>query len=258
MIHAENAQFAVVRGLSANYDRCIKPDGHNNRIDLELTRKQHRLYGLTLLQLGLTLISVEADDNLPDCCFVEDTTIIAGAKAIITNMKSPSRALETVEVKKLLSNYKKIKEIAAPGFIDGGDVLKINNKIYIGLSERTNLQAAEQVNALVSDQGYEVIPVEIEGTLHLKTVCTYLGDGCIIMVPGHFDERIFAGYKKVIVPVEEAYSANCLAVNGKVVVPSGYPRTRECIAKEGFATVEVDISEFRKGNGGLTCLSVLF
>lgn len=258
MIHAENAQFAVVRGLSANYDRCIKPDGQNNRIDLELTRKQHRLYGLTLLQLGLTLIRVEGDDNLPDCCFVEDTTIIAGKTAIITRMQAPSRALETAEVQKLLANYKTTKEILPPAYIDGGDVLKIDNRIYIGISERTNRPAVEQVKAMVADEGFEVIPVEIEGTLHLKTACTYLGDGCVVMASGHFDQEVFNGYRKIVVPAEEAYSANCLAVNGKVVVPDGYPRTRERIEKEGFNTVVVDISEFRKGNGGLTCLSILF
>ncbi|HBC93618.1 MAG TPA: N(G),N(G)-dimethylarginine dimethylaminohydrolase, partial [Pelotomaculum sp.] len=115
-----------------------------------------------------------------------------------------------------------------------------------------------QVKVLVADNGYEVIPVEIKGTLHLKTVCTYLGDGCVIMAPSHFDHTIFSEYRKVMVSEEEAYSANCLAVNGKVVVPGGYPRAREHIGKEGFATMEVDISEFRKGNGGLTCLSIIF
>jgi dimethylargininase len=258
VINAPSAQFAVVRGVSANYDQCIKPNGLNNRIDLELAREQHRQYSQTLQQLGLTLLKVDADDSLPDCCFVEDTTIIAGATAIINHMQSPSRALETTEVKKLLADYKTKKEILYPGFIDGGDVLKIDNKIYIGISERSNLHAAEQVKAIVSGQGFEVIPVEIKDTLHLKTACTYLGDGCLVMAPGHFDQDIFAGYKKIVVPAEEAYSANCLAVNGKIVVPSGYSRTREYIEKEGFATVEVDISEFRKGNGGLTCLSILF
>lgn len=258
MINASSAQFAVVRGVSANYDQCIKPKGHNSRIDLQLAREQHLKYCLTLQQLGLTLLTVDADDRLPDCCFVEDTAIIVGETAIITHMEASSRALETKEVKKLLASYKTTKEILSPGFIDGGDVLKINNKIYIGLSERTNLHAVEQVKALVADEGYEVIPVEIKETLHLKTACTYLGDGCIIMAPGCFEKNIFSGYRKIVVAREEAYSANCLAVNGKVVVPNGYPRSRECIEKEGFATFEVDISEFRKGNGGLTCLSILF
>ncbi|HEX3014808.1 MAG TPA: arginine deiminase family protein, partial [Desulfobacteria bacterium] len=248
----------VVRNVSANYDNCIKPNGHSSRIDLQLAREQHLAYCLTLQQLGLTLLNVNAVDSLPDCCFVEDTAIVAGATAIITHMKAPTRAQETTEVKKLLENYKTAKEILPPGLIDGGDVLKINNNIYIGISERTNLHAVEQVKALVVGQGYEVIPVELKGTLHLKTACTYLGDGWVIMAPGHFDQNIFAGYQKIVVPVDEAYSANCLAVNGKILVPSGYPRTRERIEKEGFATVEVDISEFRKGNGGLTCLSIIF
>lgn len=258
MIHAKEVHFAVVRGVSGNYDQCIKPKGNNSGIDIQLTREQHRRYCQTLQQLGLTLLQVDADDRLPDCCFVEDTAIVAGETAIITRMQAPSRVLETAAVKKLFASYKTIIEVMSPGFIDGGDVLRINNKLYIGLSERTNQHAVAQVKALVADHGYEVIPVAIKGTLHLKTVCTYLGDGCVIMAPGHFDHTIFSGYRKIMVSGEEAYSANCLAVNGKVVVPGGYPRAREHIEKEGFATVEVDISEFRKGNGGLTCLSIIF
>jgi dimethylargininase len=258
LINLEKAQYAVVRGVSRNYERCIQENGVNNRIDLQLAGEQHQRYCQTLQQLGLTLIKVDADDNLPDCCFVEDTAIIAGETTIITRMQAPSRALETIEVKKLLANYKTTKEILPPGFIDGGDVLRINKKIYIGISERTNREAVEQVRALVAKEGYEVIPVEIKGTLHLKTVCTYLGEGVMVIASGHFEQNVFAGYKKITVPGEEAYSANCLAVNGKVIVPGGYPRTREYIEKEGFKTVEVDISEFRKGNGGLTCLSIIF
>lgn len=257
-MNAEKAHFAVVRGVSGNYDRCIQENGHHNKIDFQLAREQHQQYCQTLQQLGLTLIKVDADDNLPDCCFIEDTAIIAGETAIITRMQAPSRALETTEVKKLLANYKTTKEILPPGFIDGGDVLRINKQIYIGISERTNSEAVEQVKTLVTGAGYEVIPVEIKGTLHLKTACTYLGEGVMLIASGHFDQSVFTAYKKITVPEEEAYSANCLAVNGKVIVPGGYTRTREYIEKEGFKTVEVDISEFRKGNGGLTCLSIIF
>jgi len=251
-------QYALVRGVPGTYDRCIKPGGQYERIDVALAREQHGQYRLALQDLGLTVVRIDTDERFPDCCFIEDTAIVAGETAIISRMGSPSRAMETVYVKKTISNYKKTREILHPGIIDGGDVLRIGNKIYIGLSERTNQHAVGQVKALVQDGGYEVMPIEIRDTLHLKTACTYLGQGCVVLASGCFDQTIFSEYKKIVVPGEEAYCANCLAVNGKVLIPGGYPRTRELIEKEGFETIEVDISEFKKGNGGLTCLSIIF
>ncbi|MHB8985582.1 MAG: dimethylarginine dimethylaminohydrolase family protein [Eubacteriales bacterium] len=252
------ARFAIVRGVPATYDKCIKPNGQDNRIDVDLAKEQHEKYCLALQELGLTLLRVDPDDSLPDCCFVEDTATVAGETAVITRMGTPSRALETAAVKKVISGYLNTAEILPPAVIDGGDVLKIKKDIYIGLSGRTDRHAVEQVEALVSAGGCRVIPVEISGALHLKTTCTYLGNGCVVLAPGHFDPKKLSGYSIIAVPGNEAYSANCLAVNGRVLIPKGYPLTRELIEKEGFKTVEVDISEFRKGNGGLTCLSILF
>lgn len=248
---------AVVRGVPGTYDRCIKPDGSRERIDVAKAGEQHGRYCSALREMGLTLVEVAPDDRFPDCCFVEDTAIVAGDTAIIARMAVPARDPETADIKKILSGYKKTRDILPPGFIDGGDVLKIGKKIYVGLSGRTNRHAVEQVRALVSEEGYRVVPVEIKGTLHLKTVCTYIGNGCVVMAPGFFDQEIFSEYRRIVVPEEETCSANCLAVNGRVLVPEGYPRTRAIIEKEGFATLAVDISEFRKGNGGLTCLSII-
>lgn len=254
----QTARYAIVRGVPATYDRCIKPNGQDSRIDVDLAKEQHERYCLALQELGLALVRIEPDDSLPDCCFVEDTATVAGETAIITRMGAHSRAPETAAVKKVISGYLNAAEILPPAVIDGGDVLKIEKDIYIGLSTRTDLHAVEQVRALVSAGGYRVIPVEISGALHLKTICTYLGNGSVVLAPGHFDPEILSGYSIIAVPGYEAYSANCLAVNGRVLIPKGYPHTRELIEKEGIKTVEVDISEFRKGNGGLTCLSILF
>jgi dimethylargininase len=254
-------KYSIIRGVPYTYDKCIKSQkAHKveNQINVVLAKEQHIRYCETLEQLGLTLVMIEPDDRFPDCCFVEDPAIVIGETAIISRMGAKSRIGEEIEVKNTLSKYKKVYEIKPPGTIDGGDVLRINKKIYIGLSERTNHFAIQQVRTYLSDYGYQVIPVNIKHILHLKSACTYIGNTVVVMFPGHFDDRIFSDFHKIIIDKREARSANCLSVNGKVLVQKGYPNTKKLIEDEGFETVEIEMSEFRKGGGSLTCLSIIF
>jgi dimethylargininase len=251
-------KYAIVRGVPNTYDQCIKPPATEGAIHVELARQQHVQYCETLRQVGLTLIPIDPDEGFPDCCFVEDTAFVIGEMAIISNMGAKSRIGEEIEVEKTLSMFKEVYKIDPPGTIEGGDVLRIKEKIYIGLSPRTNRFAIQPVNNVVSEYGYHVIPVEIEHTLHLKSACTYLGNDVIVMSPGRFDEEIFAEYKKIVIPKTEAHGANCLSMNGKVLIQEGYPSTRKLIEDEGFETVEIEVSEFRKAGGRLTCLSIIF
>jgi dimethylargininase len=258
MMITPNGTYAIVRDVPNTYDKCITTQLLRERINVESAKEQHGVYCKILEKLGLSLIRIKADDKLPDCCFTEDTAIVFEDKAIISCMGAKSRIGEAIEVKKTLIKYKRINKIKPPAAIEGGDVLKINKKVYIGLSGRTNQFGIQQVESLISDSGYEVIPVKIEGILHLKSACTYIGNDYVVLFPGHFDDKIFSEYKKIIVPKREAYSANCLSINGKVLVPKGYPLTKKLIENEGFETIEAEISEFRKGGGGLTCLSIIF
>ncbi len=258
MIKMPEGKYALVRGVPNTYDRCIRPHECKNTINVDLAKVQHARYCDILEQLGLTLIRIDPDEGFPDCCFVEDTAIIVGDNAVISNMGSKSRTGEEIEVKSTLSQYKNIYEINPPGVIDGGDALRINDKIYIGLSERTNHFAIQQLSTFISDGGYQIIPVETRHILHLKSACTYIGNDYVVTSNGHFDEKIFSEYHRIIVPEKEAYSANCLSVNGKVLIQKGYPNTKRLIENEGFETVEIEVSEFRKGGGSLTCLSVIF
>ncbi len=251
-------KYAIVRDVPNTYDSCIKTRKLEKRIDVELAQEQHRVYCKNLSQLGFTLIRIDSDDRFPDCCFVEDTVIVAGDKAIIAYMGTKSRIGEEVEIKKTLANYKKIYEIVSPATIEGGDVLIINNNIYIGLSERTNQFAIQQVKTFISDYGYQVIPIKTNEILHLKSVCNYLGDDYVVLVPGYFDDKVLSEYKKIMIPKKEGYSANCLSINGRILIPKGYPNTKKLIENEGFETIEIEMSEFRKGDGGLTCLSIIF
>jgi dimethylargininase len=251
-------KYALVRGVPNTYDRCIKPREFENTINVDLAKVQHARYCDILEQLGITLIRIDPDERFPDCCFVEDTAIVVGDNAVISNMALKSRTGEEREVKRILSRYKNIYEINPPGIIDGGDALRINDTIYIGLSERTNHFAIQQISTFMSDGGYQIIPVEIRRILHLKSACTYIGNDYVVTSNGHFDEKIFSEYHKIIVPEKEAYGANCLSVNGKVLIQKGYPNARKLIENDGFETIEIEISEFRKGGGSLTCLSIIF
>lgn len=182
MDNHKTARYAIVRGVPDTYDNCIKT--HNDKIDVELAREQHRAYCRALQALGLQLVIMDPDDSFPDCCFVEDTAIIIGDTAVITRMGAPSRALETGAVKTTIANYKKVREILSPACVDGGDVLKIDSKLFVGLSQRTNRQALEQLKDFIPEEsGYELIPVGISNILHLKTTCTFLGKGCLIYLP---------------------------------------------------------------------------
>ncbi|MFI5136086.1 MAG: dimethylarginine dimethylaminohydrolase family protein [Chitinophagales bacterium] len=250
------ARFAIVREVADTYDQCVTTQ--QEKIDVALAKSQHEKYCSALEKIGLKLIRIEADNHFPDCCFVEDTAIVADDLAIITHPGAISRRGETDAVEKIISGYKSVHHITPPMTIDGGDVLEIGKKIFIGLSERTSRDAIDQVAQIVQSRNYEVIAVPVHHTLHLKSAVTALNDSHIIMAEGFFDEIFFSDYEKIIVPRDEEYAANCLAVNETVFIPQGFPVTKSLIERAGFKTIALENSEFKKGDGALTCLSILF
>ena len=247
---------AVVRDVPDCFDRAIQPDGAL-LIDVDLAKQQHLHYCTALEELGLSLIPIEPDNTLPDSCYVEDTAIIVGDRAVIANPGADSRRPETSAVEDALRQHKTIARVEPPATLDGGDVLKIEDRLYVGLSGRTGRPAIDQLRRILEGQNIEVIPVQVEGILHLKSACTYLGNDTIAWLPGHLEERTFSRYRAIQVPVSESQAANCLAVNGRVLVPAGAPHAREEIEAAGFDTLEIDISESRKAGGGLTCSSII-
>jgi len=254
-MNTPTATHAIVRPVADTYDQCVRTG--NEKIDGALAQKQHRDYCEALQSLGLKLIWVKGDNTLPDGCFVEDTAFILGAKAVICNIKVPSRAKEVAEVAKVLETLKDVYYIKPPATIDGGDILNIGNRIFAGLSKRTNIQAVRQLKEIVRNDGFDITPVKVSKVLHLKSACTYLGDNYVIVAEDRFDLDALRGYSKIRVPKGEERAADCLSVNGTVLVAKGYPKTTKLVESEGFAVKELDISEFRKGDGALTCLSIL-
>ena len=249
-------KYAIVRAVLDSYDRCVRTTVEE--IDVDLAKRQHSEYCGVLQELGLKLIWVKGDNALPDSCFVEDTAVIFGEKAIICNMKVESRRKEIVEVAKVLEKLKETYYIKPPATIDGGDVLRIEEKVFIGLSARTNLHAVHHLRRILENSNLEIIPVKIRDVLHLKSAGTYLGNSYVILSKGHFNAEILRECEKIVVPKGEEYAADCLAINGTLLMAKGYPKTRRLIEKEGFSVKELEMSEFRKGEGALTCLSIIW
>jgi len=173
-------------------------------------------------------------------------------------MKVESRRKEIVEIAKVLEKLKETYYIKPPATIDGGDVLRIEDKVFVGLSARTNLHAVHQLRRILENSNLEIIPVKIRDVLHLKSAGTYLGNSYVILSKGHFNAEILRECEKIVVPKGEEYAADCLAINGTVLMAKGYPKTRRLIEKEGFSVKELEMSEFRKGEGALTCLSIIW
>jgi len=249
-------KYAVVRPVPDSYDHCVRTN--TEKIDIALAKSQHSEYCMALQKLGLELIWIKGDNTLPDSCFVEDTAVVLGEKAIICNMKTKSRVKEVVEVAKVLEKLKETYYIKPPATIDGGDVLKIEDKVFVGLSARTNIHAIRQLRKIMENSNFEMIPVRVLNVLHLKSACTYLGNNCVILSKGHFDTAVLRDYKKIVVPRGEGYVADCLAINGTVLMAEGFPKTKKLVEKEGFFVKELEMSEFRRGDGALTCLSILW
>lgn len=248
--------YALVRGVADSYDQCIRSG--TETIDVALAREQHHKYREALLSLGLRVIYVDPDERYPDCCFAEDPALVVGDTAFIARMGVESRSGEETRFRVLLSRRKVTVEIEPPGTLEGGDVLRIDKQLFIGLSQRTNAAAIDQLRHHLGPEGYEIVSVKTKDLVHLKSDVAYIGGGHIVMRRGRFDEAVFDGYEKIVIPEEEGYAANCLAANGTVLVSAGYPETKWLIEAADFPTIPIEMSEFRKGEGALTCLSILF
>lgn len=229
--------------------------------DYERALRQHDAYIKALEQCGVSVTVLEADERFPDSCFIEDTAVVRPEVAVVSNPGAASRNGEKEAVRTVLKAFFKdteIHSITAPGFLDGGDVMFVEGCFYIGLSDRTNEEGAAELARIMRQYGYTAQHVELSTMLHLKTGVNYLGSNYVLVTGEFVQHQSFAGYKKIIVPAEESYAANCLRVNDFVIVPEGFPKTHEAVRAAGFSTIVVDTSEYRKLDGGLSCLSLRF
>jgi dimethylargininase len=220
---------------------------------------QHANYISALRNLGIDVRILDANDQYPDSVFIEDTAICDKEFALITRPGAPTRRGETEGINEVLDDfYNRIEVINSPGTLEGGDVMKVNDHYYIGISSRTNHDGADQFIRILNKYGLTGEKVQLKKMLHLKTGISYL-DNDYMLVSGELAEsHHFSKFRKIIVEPHESYSANSILINGIVMVPEGFPETRRKIEKSGFSTLAINTSEFRKADGGLSCLSLRF
>ena len=227
----------------------------------EKALQQHDKYIEALKQCGVEVTVLEADERYPDSCFVEDPALITRKCAIITNPGAASRNGEKNEIIGAVKKFfpeDKIEYIKDPGTLEGGDVMMVGDTFYVGLSARTNAEGIRQLTEILNKYGLECIQVPLEKVLHLKTGVNYIENNNML-VSGEFIEKPeFEKYNKIVIPEDEAYAANCIWVNDTVIVPEGYPAVLKAVQDAGYKTLLVDTSEFRKIDGGLSCLSLRF
>lgn len=240
----------IVNGLTA---------ANLGKPDYEKAFQQHSQYRKALRKCGLEIVILESDENFPDSTFVEDTALLTPSCAIITNPGAPSRKSEIVEISEVLKKYfRNIEHIQAPGTVDAGDILNINSHYYIGISGRTNLHGAEQLASILKKYGMSASNIFFKHVLHLKSGASYLGNNNLVAA-GEFKKKSdFHHLNLIEIDDNESYAANCVCVNEKVLIAKGFPKTKIAIESAGYETIEIDVSEFMKVDGGLSCLSLRF
>ena len=252
---------AVVRAPSANFASGL------SSVDLgppvfERAVQQHDLYCRTLASCGCSVIRLEPDDRYPDSTFVEDTAVLTPGGAVVTRPGAASRLVEIDSIAPvLLEHFGRLHSIREPGTLDGGDVCEAGEYFFIGISQRTNEEGANQLARFLDSFGYGSSLIDIRGLsniLHLKSGLAYLGGRHLLVIEALRDLKEFSSYDLVALEPAEEYAANCLSVNGRVLIASGFPAIKRELEQLGYHTIELDMSEFRKMDGGLSCLSLRF
>jgi len=230
--------------------------------DLDKALAQHATYCAALERCGLTLTHLPPDDAFPDSTFVEDPAILTPKLAILTNPGAPSRRGEVASIAAALPEFfERITRIESPGTVDGGDVCQADEHFFIGVSDRTNEHGARQLAALLAQEGFTSSVVDIRGSskvLHLKTGISYLGERRIVAMREIAGHPAFRDYEVVTIALDENYAANLLRINDFVILAANFPKIAKTVADLGHTIVPLDMSEFRKMDGSLSCLSLRF
>jgi dimethylargininase len=227
--------------------------------DFDLALDQHQAYVDALRSCGLEVEVLDADPRYPDSVFVEDVALCTPLCAIVTNPGAPSRNGEKQTILPVLkAYYDSVKSIESPGTLDAGDVMMVGSHFYIGISERTNSSGANQLKEILESEGMTASTVPLKEMLHLKSGLSYLEQNHLLISGEFLNRPAFAGFQLIEVDPDEAYAANSLWINSTVLVPSGFPNTLAKIKEAGYQTITLDVSEYRKLDGGLSCLSLRF
>jgi dimethylargininase len=249
--------IAITRAVPPTLARCELTHLEREPIDLDRAFAQHAAYVALLRSLGLEVVELPADPDLPDCCFVEDVAVVLDEVALLCMPGAASRRGEIPAVAEALARFRPLETTDLPATLEGGDVLRVGRTLYVGRSARTNQAGIARLASVAEPLGYRVVTVTVTGCLHLKSAVTALDHGRLLANTGWIDMEPLRAFDVLEVAAEEPGAANVLRVEGLVIAHPGFPRTLDRIAALGYAVRPLDVSEFLKAEAALTCKSLL-
>ncbi len=249
--------LAITREVSRAIVNCELTHLARTPIDVDRAREQHAQYEAALKQLGVAVLSLPEQPALADSVFVEDTALVLDELAIILRPGAESRRPETEPIAHVLAPYRELFRIEAPARVDGGDILCVGKRVYMGMSTRSDTNAAEQLQDILKRFGYELHVVPVTGCLHLKSAVTAVSGDTLLINPAWVDKSHFGPVKFVEVDASEPYAANALLIGSRAVYPAVFPRTQKRIQEAGIDIVNVEADELAKAEGAVTCCSLI-
>ena len=249
---------AITRRVSPCIGNCELTYLTRQPIDIRRAHQQQQAYEQVLSDLGLQVISLPPEQELPDAVFVEDTAVVTDEIAVVTTMGCTARRREVDSISPVLEKYRRLQSINGAGVLEGGDVVQVGRILFVGVSTRTNENGIAELKEIVTPYDYEVRPVQVKGCLHLSTGCGFIGRNTILANPSWVDLSPFEGFEIINVAPSEPWGANALTLADHVLISAASPETAARVRERGFRVLPVEISEFEKAEGGLTCLSLIF
>ena len=246
---------ALVRQPGKSFPRCVSSHPSHSSVSANRAISQHRIYVQTLRDLGLDVIELPPLKSFPDSCFVEDTAVIHNGRAIVSNMGAESRRGEEESVQNILQEYFDVEKVFPPATVEGGDVIHFPNFLISGVSQRTNNEGIQMLRNFLQTDVKTIIDRDIT---HLKSYVTYLDQNNIIMNKRYSDHPVFSGMNRILLKDSESYASNTLTYNGTVIIPTNFPSVIELLGELDYDVISLEMSEFEKCEGALTCLSLIF
>jgi dimethylargininase len=258
LCYIQNMLTAITRKVSSALATCELSFIERKPIDMTQARMQHSAYEELLGKLGARIISLPEEPGLPDSMFVEDPAIVLDEAAVICSLGTEPRRKESPTIAAALEKFRKLAHVKLPGTLEGGDVLRVGRKVFVGITARSNPEGIRQLAVILEHYGYDLTAVPVSGCLHLKSAVTYLGRNTLLGNRAWFDWKRLENFEWVEVDPAEPHAGNALAIGESVIFPASFPKTREKIEACGFRVQPLDISELQKAESGLTCSSLLF
>ncbi len=250
--------IAITREVSPSINNCELSFHQRQLIDVSKAIAQHKAYQDCLSELGVEIVSLPAEPELPDAVFVEDPAVVLDEVAIISNMGASSRRPEARSLAEVLSRYRPLKFLVEPATLEGGDVMRVDRLLFVGLSQRTNQQGVDQLAEVLRPYDYQVRAVEMRDCLHLKSACSYIGKNTLLVNQSSLGTERLREFELINVPIEEPAAANALLVKDVIIISDSFPKTRTLLERRGFHVRTLDCSELQKAEAGVTCTSLIF